>query len=495
MLNSREWRLNNLYYIKDVHGRKIKFKLNWAQQNLYDNLHTYNCILKARQLGFTTFAMIYFLDACLFNSDHSAGVIAHTREDAEDLFKNKIRYAYDNLPEWLKEARPAKQDSARKLEFSNGSSITVGTSLRSGTFQKLLVSEFGKIAARYPDKAKEIKTGALNTVHLGQQIFVESTAEGQQGEFYDLCERARKLKEAGKELTRLDPRFHFYPWYEHPGYCLGQAEIQTTSIDIKAKEYFDSLGIELSPGQKAWYIKKAEQQGEEMKREFPSLPKEAFEQSMEGAIYQQQMSLIRQNKQITHVPHEPSQRVYTFWDLGKGSDYTSIWFFQHIGNKYNFIDYHESYGEGWAFYANLLNSKGYVYGEHLLPHDGNTAIAGKKMSSARQDLTELGVRPIRIVPRTLDVWADIRGPCRSTLPRCWFDEERCAQGIKHLDNYRKEWDDRLSQWKDKPRHDEASHCADAYRTFVMGYQGRQQELIDYTDRPQYADNDYDILNY
>jgi hypothetical protein len=110
------------------------------QEELYKNLWHFNVILKARQLGCTTFTLIYFLDSCLFNSNHAAGIIAHTQYDAENLFKNKVKFAYDNLPEWLKKERPTKSASASTLTFSNDSYITVGLSLRSGTFQKVLVS-------------------------------------------------------------------------------------------------------------------------------------------------------------------------------------------------------------------------------------------------------------------------------------------------------------------------------------------------------------------
>jgi len=490
-LKDPAWRLNNLYYITDVHGKKIKFKMNWAQKHLFENLHFFNVILKARQLGMSTFILIYLLDSCLFTDNHSAGVIAHTRDDSESLFKNKVKFAYDNLPKWIRDAKPATQDSARRLEFNNGSSIVVGTSLRGGTFQKLHVSEYGKIAARYPEKAREIKTGALNTVHVGQQIFVESTAEGNQGEFYELCARALRLHHEGALLTALDPRLHFYPWYLHPDYRL-DAEV---SISQEQNDYFDKLPVELSPDQKAWYVKKSEQQGDDMKREYPSSPRESFEQSMEGAIYNREMALVRKKGGIGNFPHEPSKPVYTFWDLGKGSDYTSIWFFQHLGNEYRFINYHESHNEGWTYYASLLNSMGYVYKEHVLPHDATTKIAGKQMSSIKQMLYELGVRPLRVVPRTNSVWNDIKGECRNVLPRCTFDEAECKEGVRHLDNYRRDWDDKLGQWKDKPRHDESSHGADAFRTFAMGFVERHQEFIDYNAAQEYAIIDYDILDY
>lgn len=492
LLSDRRWRLNNLYYIKNAQGEKQLFKFNAAQADFYDNIWYFNVILKARQLGFTTFTMLYFLDACMFNSHHSAGVIAHTREDAEDLFRNKIKFAYDCLPDWLRESVASKQDSARRLEFSNGSSITVGTSLRSGTFQKLLVSELGKIAARFPDKAKEIKSGALNTVHVGQQIFVESTAEGMSGEFFDLCERARKLKEGKKELTRVDPAFHFYGWKWNPDYVLNDREVANTIIDSKMANYLSALPFDITPNQRAWYVKKGEQQGDMMKREYPSTPAESFEQSMEGAYYTQQMSIVRKQGQITHVPHEPSKQVYTWWDLGLNDDMT-IWFFQRVGNRYNMIDYHESNGEGWDFYARLLSLKGYVYAEHIWPHDGNKRIQGREVRTSKQIAMELGIRPIRIVPRTDSVGNDINNYCKPILPRVWFDETKCAPGINHLDNYRKEWDDRNGVWKDKPRHDQSSHCADGFRTFAVGYQDRKDELYYHSPKQEYINMDHEYF--
>ena len=64
-------------------------------------------------------------------------------------------------------------------------------SLRSGTLQYLHVSEYGKICAKFPDKAREVRTGALNTVDKNGIVFIESTAEGQDGHFFELCQAAR----------------------------------------------------------------------------------------------------------------------------------------------------------------------------------------------------------------------------------------------------------------------------------------------------------------
>lgn len=475
-LGSQYWRLNNLYAIVDATGRAVPFRMNWVQKQFYKNLHYFNVVLKSRQLGFSTFILLYFLDGCLFNENMAAGVVADTRESAEDLFKNKVRAVYDNLPEWLRLSITATSESARKIEFSNGSSITVGTSLRGGTYQRLHISEYGKIAARYPEKALEIKTGALNTVHAGQQIFVESTAEGRQGEYWELCELARKLKDSNAYLTSLDPRFHFYGWQNNPEYSL-RAEV---SIDLKMQEYFAKLksaGINLTPEQKVWYVKKYELLGELIKREFPSLPEEAFEQAMEGAYYTKQMETVRRLGHIRYIPYEATHPVHTFWDLGKGAkDAMAIWFFQHIQNEYRFIRYHESFQEGWEYYTNLLKSFNYNYGIHHWPHDGGGTIQGMTLVTKKDLAQGLGINPIKIIPVTSSVQGDIMDRCRPVLPRCFFDETLCKEGIAYLDAYRKEWDTHNGVWKDKPRHDQASHCADAFRTFAVGYSERSMEI-------------------
>jgi hypothetical protein len=84
-LADRRWRLDNLYWIIDKHSRKVRFRLNWAQDEPMRELHFLNCILKARQLGFTTFIQVFMLDICVFNSNVRAGTIAPPRGRAEHL--------------------------------------------------------------------------------------------------------------------------------------------------------------------------------------------------------------------------------------------------------------------------------------------------------------------------------------------------------------------------------------------------------------------------
>jgi len=177
------WRLNNLYYIIDKSGKKVRFVLNESQHKLYTEMWYRNIILKARQRGYTTFIGIFALDSCIFNPNFSAGIIAHNMEDSKKIFRTKVKYPYEHLPEGIREAVTANNDRSGEYVFSNDSSISVSTSYRSGTLQILHVSEYGKIACKYPDKAKEIKTGAFEAVPKEGIILVESTAEGQGGDF------------------------------------------------------------------------------------------------------------------------------------------------------------------------------------------------------------------------------------------------------------------------------------------------------------------------
>jgi hypothetical protein len=141
------------------------------------------------------------------------------------------------------------------------------------------------------EKAREIRTGALNAVQAGQVIFIESTAEGREGHFYDLCEQAQSKQRMGTPLTSLDFKFHFFPWQRCKDYHIDPTGVV---IDAPLRKYFDGLeqtaGIVLSSAQQAWYAKKAETQLADMRREYPSTPEEAFEASIEGAYFAEQLT-------------------------------------------------------------------------------------------------------------------------------------------------------------------------------------------------------------
>ena len=466
-LKSQEWRLNNLYSIKDKSGAKVRFKPNWAQQELFDGLHTRNLILKARQLGFTTAICIYMLDSVLFKSYQSAGIIAHCRDDAHAIFDGKIKFAWDNLPDRLKDEIGVSTDRSGELKFGNGSIIKVGTSLRSGTFNLLHITEFGKICARFPDKAQEIVTGSLNTVPVDGRIFIESTAEGRGGYYYDMCEEARKLQDIGRPLSQLDYKFFFFPWHRHPDYVLKEY----LEIPKEQSDYFDKLkqtkDIDISTYQRTWYCKTRSTQKEEMFSEYPSTPDEAFLSANMGKVFGSYITKLRQQKRICPVEHDRELPVCVSFDLGR-ADATSIWFFQVYGTQYRFIDYYENTQRSMLFYMDLLKKYGvekkYRYSNYYFPHDIRVTDYSQEDSRV-EILRKYGISPIVIGRTLLEEQIDT---ARNALEKCLFDESNCAEGIKHLDNYHYEWDEKYACFSDRPCHDASSHGASAFMTACIG---------------------------
>lgn len=477
-LASQEWRLNNLYHIRDKNGAKVLLKFNWAQRSFLSAIWYFNVILKARQLGFSTIICIYFLDCALFNSNHRCGIIDSGIDDAKKKLK-MIKYAYESIPPEILNnpliGIPTMVTNAAELvEFSNGSGISVGTSHRGDTLQKLLVSEYGKVSAATPEKAREIKTGALNAVGIGQQIFVESTAEGKSGEFYELCKSAINLKNSGKQLNRIEPKFHFYAWFDNPDYKLSDEETAEVVTPKEIEAYLSNFP--LTPNQRAWYAVKEKIMGDDMRREYPSTPEEAFEGSTEGAYYSKEMAELRKSGQITFVPYDRSYPVHTYWDLGKTIDQSSIIFFQEVKNKKCFIDYEEKTNITWDTYAIILKERGYNYGTHWWPHDGERkTVTQSEILTDKQMAQRAGISPIKIIPVTKSVHNDVTNYCKPMLPMVWIDESKCSLLINRLDSYRKKWDKINAVWLNEHQHDEASHGADAFRTFAVQQANHKQE--------------------
>lgn len=455
MISDRLWRMSHLYKIKTKNGEILTFKPNWAQLELLNDLHYLNLILKARQLGVTTFFSMLFLDTCLFNENIHAAIIADNKYTAKEIFHDKVKFAYDNIPEYFKQHAPAYRDNANELRFGNGSVFRVGTGLRGGTLQLLHITEFAKICVENPTKAAEIMSGALNTLQSGQFACIESTARGRDGDFYDMCKKSIAAKDAGTELSKLDWKFWFFPWWKHPDY---REDIPNLVVPLEVEKYFRSLeekGIVLSDEQKAWYVKKEEIQQEYMKREYPSTPEESFETANQGYYFASLMAKARSERRICNVPADEYVHKFAVADIG-WDDATAIWTFQVVGKEIHMLDYYENSGEAFPHYAKWLNSRGYPIEKIFLPHDAanKNPATGKCYADYVRDM---GFKT-DIIKKSENVLVDIE-MLRSFFPRLYFDQTRCVEGIKAVENYRKEWNEKKECFRERPLHNWASHGA------------------------------------
>jgi hypothetical protein len=464
-LGDWRWRLTNLYWIVDESGNQVQFSPNAEQIDLLGNLHSNNLILKARQLGFTTLIDILGLDQAIFTPNYAAAIIAHGLAEAGKIFRNKVQFPWKKMPDAVRALNPTVNDSASELVFKNGSSIYVGTSGRSGTLQFLHISEYGKICRRFPEKANEIKTGSLPAVHAGGLTFIESTAEGTGGHFYEMVKEAEKF--GPRKPNALEFKLHFYPWWRKQSYRMDPDGV---AISAEMADYFGELekqGVRLDAAQKAWYSVKRRLFKDDMKQEYPSTPEEAFSGAMEERYFGEQMAAARKQGRIRAIPTVPNARVNLFFDLGR--DTTAIWFHQYAALEHRFIDYLQDTGKVLDFYAREIQKKGYLLGNIYLPHDGgDKSVVTDKSAESEMKRLFPGVK-VRVVPRISDLGMGINA-ARSSLATSYFHETACAQGVDALENYRKKWNETLGNWSNEPVHDKYSHGADSYRQFAQGWE-------------------------
>lgn len=487
------WRLSHLYKIivkgEDENGDDedliMTFKPNKAQRKVIRRLWHRNLILKARQLGFTTFIAILFLDYSIFGIGNTrAGIIAHTDSSAKTIFRDKVKFAYNHLPDELKAMFPVERNSADELLFEhNNSSIRVSTSMRSGTINYLHVSEFGKICARFPERAAEVVTGSIPAVPQAGMVFIESTAEGKEGEFYKMAIRSQKLFEEGRSLNKKQYQFHFFAWWEADEYRM---PANSCVISPEEHEYFDQveqkIRRKLDPEQRAWYIVTRDEDfsgsDEKMWQEYPSFPEEAFQVSREGTYFAKQFLAARKEKRLVdHLPYLPGMPVWTFWDIG-ASDGTAIWVLQKVGNEFRLIDFYEAWGEPYSHAAEWLQGRGYVYDRHYLPHDAEHRRQGKEANHSPKEMLEslMPGHNFEIVDRIEDVNWGIQ-QTRNVFPMLYFNVERTKAGIEHLELYRKKWNDTQERWSEQPdKTGGHSEAADALRQFAQAYHAGQLNL-------------------
>ena len=261
----------------------------------------------------------------------------------------------------------------------------------------------------------------------------------------------------------------------------------------KGKNHFHALA-EHAKSDSSWFFQQlkasetgivAEAELEDARRQMtPEQYAQEFECAFDvpalGAIYAAELAKCREEGRVCAVPVDGAALVHTAWDLGVGDD-TCIWFWQSVGREIHLVDYYANRGQPVTHYLSMLRQKGYSYGKHFVPHD---AEARERWSAATmtQVADEQGFR-MTVLPRE-DVEQGINA-ARMMFSRCVFDEKRCADGLDALMNYRREYAEKLGQFKPTPLHDWASHGADAFRYLAMSIEQA-------TDRPAVT---FDITSF
>lgn len=186
-----------------------------------------------------------------------------------------------------------------------------------------------------------------------------------------------------------------------------------------------------------------------------------FRQFTDGSIYKKEIIEARRSNRTGLTIYDAALPVITAWDLGIG-DSTSIWFAQVYRNEVRLIDYYENNGEGLPHYAQVLQQKGYLYGDHWAPHDIQVRELGSGLSRL-EVARSLGIK-FRIAPR--QGLEDGIHAVRLTIPRMWFDK-KVDKALERLSMYRRELNASTGEYRSTPVHDASSHCADSMRYLCL----------------------------
>lgn len=193
----------------------------------------------------------------------------------------------------------------------------------------------------------------------------------------------------------------------------------------------------------------------------------SFEAAILGAFYGKEMREADQQGRICQVPYDPNLPVYSSWDLGYRDD-TAIWFYQIGRGEIRVIDFYAVSGADIYDIATTVMAKPYRYARHYLPHDARAKSLQTGKSIIEQLAVHLDVARLAVVP-DIGVQSGIQA-VRMTLPRIWFDAEKCRDGIEALRQYQREYDEDKKAYRQSPRHDWTSHPADAFRMLAVSWQ-------------------------
>jgi phage terminase large subunit len=239
----------------------------------------------------------------------------------------------------------------------------------------------------------------------------------------------------------------------------------------------DSYVVKVNWSDNPWFPKELEKERKHLMKLDKVLYDHIWEgeclENQKGTYYGKQIEAAREGGRIGRVPIDPILPVSTFWDLGI-ADATAIWMVQQAGTELRVISYYENSGEGLQHYINHLHDfrdkHSITFKDHFAPHD----IQVRELTSGKtrkDQARQMGI-VFRVTPN-IPIMDGIEA-ARRIFPRCYFDEKRCADGLRALSYYRCEYDEDKRVFKDRPLHDWSSHGGDSWRYFAVAWRDKKE---------------------
>lgn len=187
----------------------------------------------------------------------------------------------------------------------------------------------------------------------------------------------------------------------------------------------------------------------------------SFTAAILGAYYGAEMAEAERAGRVTTVEALDGFPVHSVWDLGKGQN-MPVWCFQNIAGQIRIVDFIQDYSFTIVRMCEELTARGYT-GLDWVPHDAKAP--DLSTGKTRVETMKAMKRKPSLVPD--HKVGDGINAAKLVFPKVWFDAEKCRQGLEALRQYRADYDEKLKVFKDLPKHDWASHPADAFRYLAM----------------------------
>ncbi len=333
------------------------------------------------------------------------------------------------------------------------------------------IEEYG-LGSLFDCQAAEIKTpGGGLIAFAGLQDHTSESIKSYEGFDIAWVEEAQTVSEKSLNLLR--------PTIRKPGSELWfswNPRFDTDAVDkmLRGAELpSDALIVQANWSDNPWFPDELEQERLDCLRAQPDQYDHIWEGGYatitEGAYYAGVLATARTEGRIGVVSEDSLLPKRAYWDIGV-SDATAIWVCQQRGDQLRFIDHYEAVGQDLAAHLEWLRSSGYANAENVLPHDG------AKRDAVTAIRFEDHIRNAGFTARTVENQGKGAAmkrveAARSKFNRFWFDEDKCAKGLKALGWYHEKQNE--GGYGVGPDHDWSSHSADAFGLAAVDYQEPQ----------------------
>lgn len=240
---NKYWRMNNLYKIVTKDGKLIKFQFNEEQERIWHECFNEKGqlivdpeVLKARQLGITTFFVLIYFDDTIWTRNITSYIQSHDQDSIKKIFRY-VKVAYDNMDKRLRPELDRGGGSQYEYYFPDmNSRIYVGLENRSNTIHRLHISE-----TAFQTQSRIVAT--MGSLPPQVKYSRETTPNGLNWYFED--------------YFSTDRHKMFYPWFKHSNYVMSNTIDKYTTKEQKYLEKVKNRnGVTLSKEQMSFRRKK-----------------------------------------------------------------------------------------------------------------------------------------------------------------------------------------------------------------------------------------------